>query len=77
MKAEPTMTDKQDFYSGALSIAASRGRSSGWVAHLYKEKFGVWPRGLLDMPRPPTKEVVSFELSRRIRLCQGQRESLQ
>jgi hypothetical protein len=32
----------------------------GRAAHLYKEKFGVWPRSLHDMPEIPDKEVLKF-----------------
>lgn len=57
---------KQDWYSQLLSMQTERGYSSGWVAHKFKEKFGVWPRGLAEEPKPITAEVASWEKSRRI-----------
>jgi hypothetical protein len=30
----------------------------------YKEKFGVWPRSMIDEPAEPTPEVLSYVRSR-------------
>lgn len=62
---------KQAWYSQLLAIQESRGYSSGWTAHKYKEKFGVWPRGLSDVPQPPSSEVLKWEKSRRIAWARG------
>ena len=58
--------DKQEFYSGLLWIARDRGYSSGWAAHKYKAKFGVWPRGLDDRPIFPSATVFNFVKSQNI-----------
>ncbi|MGT3255764.1 DEAD/DEAH box helicase family protein [Yersinia enterocolitica] len=34
--------------------------SDGWCAHTYKDKFGVWPRGLSDFPMELTPEVSNY-----------------
>lgn len=62
---------KQQWYSELLHIAHARGYSDGWCAHKYKEKFGGWPRGLEDVTRPPSTEVLKWEQSRRIAWAKG------
>ena len=48
-------------------IAEERGYQRGWVAHKYKEKFGVWPPyGVTPLPLTPTPEVKSWVRSRAI-----------
>lgn len=37
---------KAAVYAMLRGMALERGRSDGWVAHQYREIFGVWPRGL-------------------------------
>ena len=46
---------KQEFYSMALTHAATKGYNIGWAKHKYKAKFGVWPRNLSQglMTRSP------------------------
>ena len=38
----------------------NQGWSSGRAANVYKEKFGVWPRQLHDMPKLPSRDVANF-----------------
>ncbi len=38
-----SMAEKRQFYGMLLSHCRSKGYSSGWVSHKFKEKFGVWP----------------------------------
>ena len=47
---------KQDWYGMCHYMVKYRGWSTGRAAHTYKEKFGVWPRGLADTPVLPSKE---------------------
>lgn len=58
--------DKQSFYSQILFYARARGFKDGWAAHKYKEKFGVWPRGLTEKSEMPTPATVSWIKSRAI-----------
>ena len=58
--------EKQAFYSQILYYARARGFKDGWAAHKYKEKFGVWPRGLVDKSEMPTPATVSWIKSRAI-----------
>lgn len=57
---------KQSFYSQLLTLASDRGYSDGWVAHKYKEKFTVWPRGLDRVAEPVSIEVARWVKSRQI-----------
>lgn len=45
---KPTMQEKQLFWAMCQYKIKFSGWSRGRAAHLYKEKFGVWPNGLSD-----------------------------
>ena len=50
------MDDKQKFYSELLGYAMQYGKSEKWVLANYRQKFGVWPRSMQEIPlRPSTK----------------------
>lgn len=57
---------KQKWLSMLMAIQHERGRKPGWTAHKYREKFGVWPRGLMEQPLPADGEVRSWVRSRDI-----------
>jgi superfamily II DNA or RNA helicase len=59
-KGKFTLEQKQDWYSQLRAVAASKGYQEGWISHKYKEKFGVWPKGLRDTCKEPTVEVKKF-----------------
>ena len=63
--------DKQNWYSQLLSLAKYHGYSDGWVAHKYRAKFGVWPRGMLDIVVPASIEVSRWVQSQNIRYAKG------
>ena len=58
---------KQDFYSQLLSYAQSKGYASGWVAHSYKNKFGVWPSGMVHVEKKISLDVSKWIRSQQIR----------
>lgn len=60
LKRKAPKLEKQAFYSQLIAIAEAKGYRDGWIAHKYREYFGVWPRGLQDEAAPPTKEVLDF-----------------
>lgn len=64
---------KQDWYSQLKTIASQRGYSDGWVAHKYREKFGVWPKSLNDMLMPVSLEVAGWVRSRQIAWAKGRK----
>ncbi len=69
---EYTMQEKQSWYSGLLYIAQQRGKSEGFAAHRYRDKFGVWPNQLRKEPHPPSFEVEQFDRHCRIRWAKSQ-----
>jgi DNA repair protein RadD len=52
--------DKQQFYSQLLWIAQDRNYNQHWASHKYREKFGVWPKGLDQTTAPPTLTTQSW-----------------
>lgn len=42
---------KRVVHAQLLQYADERGRKQGWVAHTYRDLFGVWPRGLSALDR--------------------------
>jgi superfamily II DNA or RNA helicase len=72
IKKGASKDDKQRVYSELLALANERGRSSGWVAHKYRAKFGVWPRGLMEEPIQPSPETRSWVRSQDIRYAKAQ-----
>ena len=47
--------EKQAFIGGLRAYAAKHGYKDGWVAHKYKERFGVWPNDQRLKSQPPTQ----------------------
>lgn len=58
--------EKQAFYSQLQYLRMERGYASGWVSQKYREKFGVWPRGLSEVAEPASQAVRSWVKSRQI-----------
>lgn len=58
--------DKQIFYSELLYVAQERNYNPNWASHIYRDKFGVWPRGLIDTPVPPSINTMKWITHRQI-----------
>jgi DNA repair protein RadD len=58
--------DRQAFYSELIYIAAQRNYSPGWAKHKFRDKFGVWPRGLYEVATLPSSKTVRWVKSRNI-----------
>ena len=58
--------EKQVFYSELLYIAKERNYNEHWASHKYREKFGVWPKGLDQKPIPPTLKTANWIKSKNI-----------
>lgn len=58
------MPNKQEWWSQLQWYVKNAGWSPGRAAHTYKDKFGVWPRGLSDTPATPTPQLIKFIDSR-------------
>ena len=71
-KAKPaTREEKQAWYSGLRTIQLGRGRSDGWLAHAYRDKFGVWPQGLDKTPSVATVEMWNYVKAKDIRFAKS------
>ena len=64
---------KQDVYAQLRYVARERNYQSGWVSWKFKEKFKVWPRGLADIEKPPTPELMNWIRSRQIAYAKAKR----
>lgn len=69
------MQQKQDFYSELLTYAASKAYNPNWAANKYREKFGVWPRGLTETHKTPTRETLGWIKSRTIAWALSQKRT--
>lgn len=70
-KGKSDKATKQLWYSELLAYAKWKNYQPGWVAHKYKEKFGVWPKGLSDELRPTSIAVTNWLRSRQIAYAKG------
>jgi DNA repair protein RadD len=52
--------NKQKWWSMLQWYVKEQGKAPGWASHTYKDKFGVWPRGLSDQAVMPDNEVAKF-----------------
>jgi superfamily II DNA or RNA helicase len=71
-----TTEDKQLWYSQFLGFqkerqAEGKKASDGYISHLYKAKFGVWPRGLSSKSIGAGPEVRRYIKSRQIAYAKG------
>ena len=65
-KKLPGKAERQEFFGQLIAIAEVRGYKRGWAFHKYREKFGVDPKGLSDVPIEPTADVQRWVRSRQI-----------
>lgn len=59
-KTSNMLQERQQFYSELLYYARMRGYKDGYSAVKYKEKFGAFPRGLQQVPRPPSQATMNW-----------------
>jgi len=62
---------KQKWWSMLTHYAKRRGFKDGWAAHAYREKFGVWPRGLAEVQTEPDVEVLGYIKHKLIKHAKG------
>ena len=69
--------DKGEFYSQLKWVAQERGYSKGWVSHAYKERFGVWPKGLEGRePQAASPAVLQFVRRKNARYAKAKGEKM-
>ena len=74
MYFNPTMADKAAFYAELRWTAQQHAYSTGWAAHKYREKFGVWPndpRVKSAAPTPPSLKTKNWVRSHQIALAKA------
>ena len=71
LKGVASRDEKQAFWSMCQYYIQSQSWSPGRGAHVYKEKFGVYPRSLSDMATPPDVKFDNFVKAGLIRFMKG------
>jgi len=64
---------KQAFWSMCQYKVQNHGWQPGRAAHTYKDKFGVWPKGLSDVAAPPDWTFEKFVKAKLIRYLKGKK----
>lgn len=64
-----TKAEKQVWWSALTAMRHERGYAKGWASHKFKEKFGVWPKGLSDAPGHVPQEVRNFVTAKAIQFA--------
>jgi len=77
---EYSQEEKRHFFSELLGYAAqarTKGKNygDGWVAHKYKAKFGVWPKGMPSTPTAPGPEVAKFIQHQNIKFAKSRKKA--
>jgi hypothetical protein len=75
LAATASRPDKQMFWSMCVHKIEVAGWSRGRAAHLYKDKFGVWPNSLIDTPQTPDFKFEKFAKSRIIAYLKGKKKA--
>ena len=53
----------------------AKGYKRGFAANMYRGKCGVWPKGLHDIPQPPSPETLNYVKSRMIAFTHGRKRA--
>ena len=70
-KKKYTKEEKQKWHNMLVHHAMHKGYRSGWVAHKFREKFGVWPKGMGWKSVPPDMDVNNWIKSQMIRAAKA------
>jgi superfamily II DNA or RNA helicase len=62
---------KENFYQELLHYEQQKGYKKGWAGNQYKNRIGVFPRGLDATPRIPSLETMNYIKSRQIAYLKG------
>lgn len=52
--------EKQRFYSELLGYCFDKGKNSGFAAHTYRRRFGVWPNAMQKTSAQPSQETLNY-----------------
>lgn len=75
-KKQMSQEQKADFYRQLIGYqhqCAAEGKpvSDGYIAHTYRDKTGVWPKGMPRDPLPPGPEVISYIQHKNIKFARS------
>jgi hypothetical protein len=70
-----THEDKQKLYSELLYVEVEKGYKRGFAAQMYRNKCGVWPKGLKDTVQNPSPETLNYIKSRMIAFSHGRKRA--
>ena len=68
--------EKQKFYSELIHYAREHTYNPNWAAHKYKDKFGMWPRGLHEIPEPTSMATSKWIRSRNIAWAKSKKSAV-
>jgi superfamily II DNA or RNA helicase len=71
LRAAASRESKQDWWSMCYYMVKYHGWNPGRAAHTYKDKFGVWPKGMADTPKTPSIEFDRAVKAALIRYLKG------
>ena len=67
--------DRQRFYSELIYYARERAYNPHWASHKYREKFGVWPKGMYETPAYPSPTTLNWIKAKNIAWAKSRRRS--
>jgi hypothetical protein len=67
--------DRQRFYSELIYYARERSYNPHWASHKYREKFGVWPKGMYETPAYPSPTTLNWIKAKNIAWAKSRRRS--
>ncbi len=71
-----TIDQKREWFGMLKHEQMRKGYKPGWLSHKYREKVGVWPRGMDNVaPIPPTKDFTNFLTYQRIRFFKSKQKA--
>lgn len=71
-KKKATMAEKRHWYAMFKYQCEGKAYKNGWIAHKYREKFNVWPKGMDWVePLPPTQEFANWIRHLNIKYAKG------
>lgn len=71
-----TMEDKTRFYQELLGYSIDRNYNPHWASWTYRDKFGVWPKGIDKIPRKPkSDDVLGFIKHKMIKASHARRNT--
>ena len=68
-------SENQQFYSELIYYARTKGYKEGYAAVKYKEKYGVFPNGLVKEAAPTSSKTAGWIQSRNIAWARSQRKA--